>query len=200
MGKKFIIKPTYVGDDSTVLETDVDRLFDLIKDKRNIKISVASRKLNATKEEIIEWAEILEENRMIKIHYPLIGEPVLSYIKPEEHKSFKEREVKKPTHPRPKMNKKVLGVIFVSLIGVFFTYVYLVNNLFTYNIRAQINFAIQNINTNLAFLNLPLTPIYLILAILIAVPVLVLGIRKITKKMKARKEKKHEKILSRKKK
>jgi len=59
------------------LETDVDRLLNLIKEKGEISISEAAKKFGVEEGKIEEWGKILEEHKLIKMHYPPIGNPLL---------------------------------------------------------------------------------------------------------------------------
>ena len=70
------IKETYYSD----LETDIDRLYRLVTNKGSVKLSLAAGALKIDKVKLKEWALILEKHNMIKIHYPIIGEPELRSI------------------------------------------------------------------------------------------------------------------------
>ena len=52
-------------------------LLDLVEKNEHISISNASKKLKVTKKVIEKWARILEENNLLKVVYPVIGEPIL---------------------------------------------------------------------------------------------------------------------------
>ena len=63
------------------LETNVDKLYKMVKKKGKIKISDVVKKMKVSKEVVEEWAKVLEDYGMIKIYYPIIGEPELRLIK-----------------------------------------------------------------------------------------------------------------------
>lgn len=63
------------------LETNIDRLFKMIEKKGRIKISEAAKKLNLSEDRIQEWGDILEEHKLIDMHYPPIGEGVMRPVK-----------------------------------------------------------------------------------------------------------------------
>ncbi|HDD46316.1 MAG TPA: hypothetical protein ENG42_02485 [Candidatus Aenigmarchaeota archaeon] len=59
------------------LETKVDRLYEIVKKRRKIKISEAASIMKVKPERIEEWAKILEDHGIIDIFYPIIGEAEL---------------------------------------------------------------------------------------------------------------------------
>ncbi len=67
--------PTIVKE--ALYKTDIDLLLDLVEKNEQISISEASKKLQVNKKVIEKWARILEENNLLKITYPAIGEPIL---------------------------------------------------------------------------------------------------------------------------
>ncbi len=59
------------------ISTDFDKVLLLVKKNGKIKLSDAVKELNLPSERITVIAEVLEENNLIKINYPPIGEPIL---------------------------------------------------------------------------------------------------------------------------
>ena len=59
------------------LETDVDRLLDAITKKGRIKASELAGIFKVPRSKIEEWGIILEDHKLIEMHYPPFGEPVL---------------------------------------------------------------------------------------------------------------------------
>jgi len=57
--------------------TPIDELFAVVVENNKIKMGEAAKKFGVHKAQIEEWAKILEEHGLIKIHYPPIGEPEL---------------------------------------------------------------------------------------------------------------------------
>lgn len=58
-------------------KTDIDALYDLLKEKKRLPIPVIA-KLFGVKEELVEeWAKILEDNNLASVYYPRMGEPEL---------------------------------------------------------------------------------------------------------------------------
>jgi len=66
------------------LETDIDKLLALVKEEGSIKFSKAAKKFNVPESRIEEWGKILEDYKLVKLHYPPIGDPKLKMIK-EKH-------------------------------------------------------------------------------------------------------------------
>jgi response regulator of citrate/malate metabolism len=59
-----------------VVETTIDKLFNLVDKRDKVKINDAlAKELGISKERIEEWAVILEEHNLVSINYPTIGEP-----------------------------------------------------------------------------------------------------------------------------
>ncbi len=97
-----------------ILETDADKLFELVKKEKNIKSIDAAKKLNIGVEEAISLGEILEEDELIELHYPPIGEPFFIYNDPATKKQKKEEEEKKKTKPKSGQ-LKLLGIVLSSV-------------------------------------------------------------------------------------
>ncbi len=65
-----------------VVETSIDRLFDLVKTYGEITAKDISKKMNISEKQIEKWAKILEEHGLIKIDYSTIG--TIKLIKKEK--------------------------------------------------------------------------------------------------------------------
>ena len=70
--KKELFK--YIGGD---IETDFDKLVDLVNKAGVVKLSTVAKlfKINIKRAE--EWAKILDEHSLLKLHYPAFGKPEL---------------------------------------------------------------------------------------------------------------------------
>ena len=55
--------------------TDIDALYQLLKTKRKLKLSVISNVFKVEKEKVLEWCRILEGHDLVKINYPAFSEP-----------------------------------------------------------------------------------------------------------------------------
>lgn len=58
-------------------ETDFDRMLLLIEKYERLKFSDAAKIFGISMDKVEEWAAILEQHKILKIHYPAIGEPEL---------------------------------------------------------------------------------------------------------------------------
>ena len=72
--QKTLKKPELV---KTRYMTDFDRFYNYIIEKDKVTITKMSKVFKMPKPQVEEWARILEERKLIKINYPLFGEPVL---------------------------------------------------------------------------------------------------------------------------
>lgn len=66
-------------------ETEIDALYQWVTQKRAIRIKEIARRFKVPEELVQEWAKILEEHKLISIHYPSFGSPILKlYEEPQE--------------------------------------------------------------------------------------------------------------------
>lgn len=61
-------------------KTDLDTLYDLLKEKKKLKLSTIATLFHVTEETATDWAKILESGNLAAINYPRIGEPELVII------------------------------------------------------------------------------------------------------------------------
>lgn len=59
------------------IETGPDKLFKLITTKGKVSMVEAKRACNVDEKKVEEWATILEDHKMIKVHYPAFGKPIM---------------------------------------------------------------------------------------------------------------------------
>jgi len=85
-----------------VIETSIDELIQVLKEKGKMGVSEAADFLNATQKQIEPWLNVLEENGIIEIKYPVIGEPkiVLKSTAPEKI-DIKKLEIKPKVETKP---------------------------------------------------------------------------------------------------
>ncbi|HLC32025.1 MAG TPA: hypothetical protein VJK51_05145 [Candidatus Nanoarchaeia archaeon] len=67
-------------------KTDLDVLYDLLQEKKHLKLTTITKLFNVSNEVAIDWAQILEGGELATIHYPRMGEPEL-HIANEETKT-----------------------------------------------------------------------------------------------------------------
>ena len=58
-------------------KTDIDVLYDLLKEKKKIDLSTIAETFKISEETATEWAKILEEAQLASLHYPRFGEAQL---------------------------------------------------------------------------------------------------------------------------
>ncbi len=58
-------------------ETDLDRLYEVLKIRKTIRLSTISRVFNVNKEVAMDWCRTLEQGNFASIEYPRFGEPQL---------------------------------------------------------------------------------------------------------------------------
>ncbi|MBN2330778.1 MAG: CBS domain-containing protein [Candidatus Aenigmarchaeota archaeon] len=71
--------------DEPKLETDIDKLLVMVKERGSLKFSVAAKEFQVTTDRIEEWGKILEEYKLVKLHYPPIGDPTIKIFKEKKH-------------------------------------------------------------------------------------------------------------------
>ena len=60
------------------LVTGIDKMLFIVKKNDKISIVDIAKTLGVTRKKAEEWAKILEDQELVNIHYPALGEPVLS--------------------------------------------------------------------------------------------------------------------------
>lgn len=143
-----------------VLETDVDKLYELVRDKGILKVNDASKRLGIGIEHVERWGRILEEHKLIKLHYPPVGEPVLILKKFKSGvKEVKKLEKKKKLKP----SRKVFIINLLILLG-FIVFVIFPNKIWF--------FIMEIIN----FIKMPVVRISYEQAYLVAIIIIIIGI------------------------
>ena len=81
-----------------VIETQIDKLIDLLSKRRKISLSEASRILNVKESQVEQWVGTLEDRGVVELKYPVLGEPeiVIKGIVPENIKVETRRVEIKP--------------------------------------------------------------------------------------------------------
>ena len=97
--------------DDGFLRTEADKLFELVKEKKTIKSADAAEELGRDLEKAIMLAQILEEDNLIKLHYPPIGEPFFVYIDSAAKKMQEEEKEEKPPAKSRRGQIKVAGIV-----------------------------------------------------------------------------------------
>ncbi len=84
--KHFIPKNVSIG----TYETQIDAVYKAVKEKGKISIDEIAKQWKVRQELVQEWAKILEEHKLVQIHYPALGSPELRMY--EEKKSSEEQK------------------------------------------------------------------------------------------------------------
>lgn len=166
------------------LSTDIDRLYSYVLERKKIKLSVVAKKFNVKKELVEEWGSILEEHRMIEMHYPVAGEPTLRIPSPKKEKAKKPEKDKKgkkhkkkgrPLHLRL-TKKRLLIMAEIIALGEIMIYIFLVNTHLRDNFIPTLNYQLANLPANImnlpsyiTGLNMSINPIYFLIGILIVI-------------------------------
>ncbi|MBX4212203.1 hypothetical protein KW787_01960 [Candidatus Pacearchaeota archaeon] len=58
-------------------KTELDVLYDILKERKHIRLSTICKLFKVKKDLVIEWAEILERAELAIIDYPKLGEPII---------------------------------------------------------------------------------------------------------------------------
>jgi len=90
----------------SVIETSIDEFIQLLKKKGKMGVSEAADFLNATQKQIEPWLNILEENGIIEIKYPVIGEAKI-VLKPTAPEKIDIKELEKKSEEEPKIEEEI---------------------------------------------------------------------------------------------
>lgn len=197
------------------IETGADKLYEMVKQKGSVRLSEAAKELGVSEETVIKWGEILEEHRMIELHYPMAGKPRLGIIKTKLRRGVKEKREKKEKMPGiPKKRRFTKKVIFIYLeiivLGELLIYIFLMNRYLSMNFLPTVMFHFDGFVTYLTNLVnvllsgnfsalayvLMMNPMYLgflIILIVIIVLLIILIIKSRKPKLYVKEEKKPEK-------
>jgi len=110
------------------LETGIDKLLDLVNEKKEITVSEAAKKLGVPEKNIESWAKVMSDENMLELVYPAnpLNQPFLRVYskeqakkKPEkveepkkEEKKKEKREPKKPEHKAARNTKSTSSRFF----------------------------------------------------------------------------------------
>ncbi len=118
---------TKSDDESPRIQTAVDQLMVLVKDRGGVTFAEAAAALNAGTENIEEWGRILEEHGLVRLHYPAMGKPMLLPALSKKHrgqgepaeetKQSPEKEETKAPRSKKKKSKK-LFLVPVAILAV----------------------------------------------------------------------------------
>jgi len=64
-----------------IIETDVDKLVNILARTGKVKMTTAAKRIGVKSTQIEEWGKVLEEHGLVKLVYPLVGEPRIEVVK-----------------------------------------------------------------------------------------------------------------------
>jgi hypothetical protein len=73
-------------------KTDLDTLYEILKEKKELTISSISKSFNVTKDIAMEWCKILETGELVSIDYPSFSEPVIRIVEKEVKNIIPEKD------------------------------------------------------------------------------------------------------------
>ncbi|MBI2452013.1 hypothetical protein HYV50_02960 [Candidatus Pacearchaeota archaeon] len=59
--------------------TDLDVLYDLLKERKRLSISAIARAFNVSRDLVMEWGKIFQSKEIAEIEYPLFGQPEIVF-------------------------------------------------------------------------------------------------------------------------
>ncbi len=71
--------------DEKVLQTNIDRLLSLVKMKSSVRLKDAAKEFSVDVGRVEKWGRILEEYKLVTMHYPPIGDPKILMLKDKKH-------------------------------------------------------------------------------------------------------------------
>src|SRR4030067_2923647 len=113
--------------ENTYIETNIDKLYDLIREKKSISFLEAADHFDVGKEQIASWAKILEDHKLAKVHYPVFGTPIIFAKEAEIKKIFGEEEEHAKKKPGSK-GPKLMVIVLAGALLLFFGYVMILSN------------------------------------------------------------------------
>ena len=95
-----------------LIETPIDQLIELIRQKRKMALSKAAAFLNVSDDQLEEWVKILEDKGYLRLMYPPVGEPyiILGELPPGKLEP-KIRELEKKKEKLGQKTKEMEGKI-----------------------------------------------------------------------------------------
>lgn len=67
--------------------TDLDSLYEILKEKKHLKLSTISKVYGINEDVAMSWGKTLESGNLVKVDYPLFGEPRFVYSEKEPEKT-----------------------------------------------------------------------------------------------------------------
>lgn len=181
--------PYRLSGDTKTLKTGIDSLYSLVKDSKNISSVKAASKLGVSEEMVSEWADIMEEHDMLRIHYPVFGKPSLRSMDWRPKWKIKKKKKGKKTGGEKAAGKRLRHLkftrkrlfIFAELIvlGEVLIYIFLVNRSLSTNFLPTM---IERLSFAYLYLTQNLIMLVLVLAFIGFTAFMIAGRRKLARK------------------
>ena len=84
-----LLRKRVLGIEEPKLETDIDKLLAMVKTEGSLKFCEAAKRFDVPESRMEKWAKILEEYKLVELHYPPIGDPVIKIVKEKRHERGK---------------------------------------------------------------------------------------------------------------
>ena len=107
-------------------ETNIDQLHEIVENEGKISLKQLSEKLKLPIKQVEEWAKVLNKQKMMDIHYPLVGSIVLTkkgFV--EKTKGKKGKEITKEVSEKPKKKSKKKLIILILILAVVLIFIFL---------------------------------------------------------------------------
>lgn len=141
------------------ITTNPDRLFQMVQEKKQITVKQAATFLGVSERQVEEWGDILEDHKLVKLHYPTFGDVIMNYQEPTKTRApaGKRKERKK----LGKGKKMFFLLLVIVLIGVLVW-------VFGYNQLLLLSITLQTSGFSLNTL-LPVILVIMIIVVVIAI-------------------------------
>ena len=75
----------------SISRTDIDSMYDIVKEKKRLKVRTLAKYFKVDDNTILEWARVLEEENLITVHSPTIGDPQIILNEEVKQDELKEK-------------------------------------------------------------------------------------------------------------
>ena len=78
---KALTKKKVITRNKLVIETDIDKIFNFLREKGKVSIEETAKRFNINQESLNEWIKILEKHGVAVAEFPLLKPPMLKFVK-----------------------------------------------------------------------------------------------------------------------
>ncbi len=156
------------------VQTDIDKLYELVKSKGIVKTGEASKKFGIESDQVERWGRVLEEHKLVKLHYPPVGEPVLILKKfKSKTKGLEKPGVEKRLKPGRRVF--IINILIIFVFVAFLAFHRMIITRMSVDIIPRIESFISGISNAIGIPSIRISYIqaYLILIVIIIIVVVV---------------------------